>query len=111
MQNVHSLTWVRVSYGVDKGHSLNTLASLGTIYEPGTFETSSGSLKLIFYKEGAKISWLQDFLQILSRLSMKRRGGVKNSKNPFNVVFEQPHREKEAGRASVLLRKNCPTYK
>ena len=51
--------------------------------------------------------FLADFVPPIN----EKERGVKNSKNPFNVVFEQPHRKKEAGRASVLLRKNCPTYK
>ena len=33
---------------------------------PNIYQTSLWALKFIFYKKGAKFSWLQDFLQILS---------------------------------------------
>ena len=42
-------------------------------------------LKCIFYKKGARISWLKDFLQIFSH-PVQQFSGTKSAKNPRNFI-------------------------
>ena len=48
--------------------------------------SNKNSLKFIFYKKGAQFSWLQDFLQILSR-KIKAPSGTKLGRNLATTKF------------------------